>query len=440
MPQEQLLYRKILWRLLPFILLCYFICYLDRVNIGFAKLKFLTDLNLTDANYGFATALFFVTYSLFDIPSNLLLAKIGVRKTLTRIMVIWGILSAMQMFIQSASHLYALRLLFGAAEAGFIPGIMLYLTYWFPNALRGRVTSLFLLGIPISGMIGAPLSGAIMQNMQGTLSLHGWQWLFLIEALPAIVIGVAAFFYLDDTPAEARWLSAEEKSLLASRLAEDRKHGTHAQAQSLRAMLHDPRLYLIAAVNFSVNCVTNAVSFWTPSILKSVGVANVGHIGWLTGGISAIGALGMVLVSQHSDRTMERHLHFTVPGLLAAASFVALPLARDSVAGTVALMMCAMFGCYTILALYWTIPTAYMQGKSAAGGLAFVSMVGAIGSGVSPSIIGWLKVQTGSLYSGMFVMGIVGIAGVVLVWMAIPPAKMRLAQKRAMANGPSAES
>ncbi|MFM0616379.1 MFS transporter [Paraburkholderia nemoris] len=422
--EQARLFRKIGWRILPFILLSYLICYVDRVNIGFAKLQFLKDLNLTEAQFGFAAALFFVTYSAFDIPSNMLLARVGVRKTLMRIMLLWGTFSALQMFVRSAPQLYALRLLFGAAEAGFIPGIMLYLTYWFPNALRGRVTSLFLLGIPISGIVGAPISGAIMQHMHDVLGLRGWQWLFLLEAIPALAIGVVAYFYLDDSPEQAGWLTVEEKRTLATALTHDQAQSPRASVGSLRETLRDPRLYLIALVNFSANCVTNAISFWTPSILKSVGVSDLGQIGWLTGGISAVAAIGMVAACRSSDRLMERRWHYSCAGLLVASSLVALPLAQHSLAGTVALMMCAATGAYIILALYWTIPTAYLHGRGAAGGLAFVSMVGAIGSGVSPSIMGWLRVETGSFYVGLSVMSIIAVAGIVLVWAALPSTRV----------------
>ncbi|CAE6754780.1 Putative tartrate transporter [Paraburkholderia domus] len=421
---ETSLYRKIGWRLLPFILLCYLICYLDRVNMSFGKLQFVKDLNLTDAQYGLAAALFYVTYTLFDIPSNLVLARIGVRKTLARIMILWGTFGALQMFIQSAPQLYVLRLLFGAAEAGFIPGIMLYLTYWFPNALRGRVTSIFLLGLPISGMIGAPISGAIMQNMHDVLGFRGWQWLFLLEALPAIVVGAIAFFYLEDSPAHAKWLSSEEKARLTGALADDHARSASTSSQSLRGILRDPRLYLLALVNFAANCVINAVNFWTPSILKSVGVSNVSHIGWLTSGMSTAAAIGMVLFCYSSDRAMERRLHYTVAALLVAGGLFFLPMAQHSIAGTVALMMFATIGSFSLLALYWTIPTSYFRGKGAAGGIAFVSMAGAAGGFVSPLVIGWLKVQTGTLYNGMLVMSAIALTGIVLVWACLPREKV----------------
>src|ERR1700739_4058223 len=212
------LYSKLTWRLIPFLLGLYLLVYVDRVNIGFAKLQFLTDLGLNDAHYGFATGLFFVTYSLFDIPSNLMLSKIGVRKTLLGIMVLWGLLTSMQMFIRTAEQLYIVRLLFGAAEAGFIPGIMLYLTYWFPDQYRGRVTTLFLMGVPLAGIIGGPVSGILMQEFKHLGGLRGRQWLFLLEGIPAIILGVVAYFYLQNGPADAKWLNDRERAQLEADL------------------------------------------------------------------------------------------------------------------------------------------------------------------------------------------------------------------------------
>ena len=414
------LYRKLFWRLIPFVIVLYLICYIDRVNIGFAKLQFLTDLGLNDAHYGFATGLFFVTYCLFDIPSNLMLDRIGVRKTLLRIMVLWGTLTAMQMFIRTAGELYVLRLLFGAAEAGFLPGVMLYLTYWFPNQYRARVTSLFLVGVPLAGIVGGPLSGMIMESMDGFHGLRGWQWLFLLEGLPAIAMGVVTYLYLDDAPARANWLSEEEKRMLQRDLDADRLQNPKGLQHSFAAVLRDPMIYAMALINFCINCGVNAVNFWTPSLLKASGMTSIGNIGWMTGLISAVSALAMVAVGSNSDRMMERRWHFAGCGILGAIGFIALPLGADNVAVTAVLLTFAAVGSISTVALYWTIPTSYLKGKGAAGGIAAVSMVGAIGSGISPSIIGWFKVQTGNLYVGLAVVAIIGLVGVVLVLTTLP--------------------
>jgi ACS family phthalate transporter-like MFS transporter len=414
------LYRKLFWRLIPFVIVLYLICYIDRVNIGFAKLQFLTDLGLNDAHYGFATGLFFVTYCLFDIPSNLMLDRIGVRKTLLRIMVLWGALTAVQMFICTAGELYVLRLLFGAAEAGFLPGVMLYLTYWFPNHYRARVTSLFLVGVPLAGIVGGPLSGMIMESMDGIYGLRGWQWLFLLEGLPAIAMGIVTYYYLDDGPAKADWLSEDEKRMLQADLDTDRLQNPKGLQHSFVAVLRDPMIYAMALINFCINCGVNAVNFWTPSLLKASGMTSIGNIGWMTGLISAVSALAMVAIGSNSDRMMERRWHFAACGILAAIGFLALPLSSDNVAVTALLLSFAGVGSISTVALYWTIPTSYLKGKGAAGGIAAVSMVGAIGSGVSPTIIGWFKVQTGNLYVGLSVVAIIGLVGVLLVLTTLP--------------------
>lgn len=412
---DKALYRRIYLRIIPFLMLLYFICYLDRVNIGFAKLEFLPQLGLNDAQFGLATGLFFITYSLFDIPSNLMLARVGVRRTLLRIMLVWGALTAAQMFIHSAASLYVLRLLFGAAEAGFIPGIMLYLTYWFPNRHKGQVTSLFLMGVPLSGIFGGPISGGIMGHFDGVAGLHGWQWLFLLEGLPAMILGVVAFFYLQDRPAQARWLDAGERARLERDLAVDRAQARGQGSLDFSAMLRDPMIYVFALMNFAVNCGVNAISFWTPSLLRNAGIEQVAVIGWVTGLISLITAVAMFLVGRSSDRHMERRWHFLTFGVLAAGGLLALPLGQGSVLLTTLILMVASIGNLCIFSLYWAVPTSYLQGRGAAGGIALASMVGAMGSGVSPTIIGYMRVETGSLYGGLAAVAAIVIGGMALM-------------------------
>jgi MFS family permease len=414
------LYAKISWRLIPFLLGLYLICYIDRVNIGFAKLQFLGDLGLNDAHFGFATGLFFVTYSLFDIPSNLVLARIVVRKTLLRIMVAWGVLTAAQMFIRTAGELYVVRLLFGAAEAGFIPGILLYLTYWFPDQYRGRVTSLFLMAIPLSGVIGGPISGMIMQHLNDVGGLRGWQWLFLLEGIPAVILGFVAYFYLQDGPAQARWLTEQERATIEHDLESDRQKSSRGFTHGFAEVFKDPMMYALMLMSFTVNCGINTVSFWTPSLLKAAGLGDIGLIGWATGVISVVSAAAMVLIGTHSDRHIERRWHYTISGVLGAFSLFALPLAAGNVPLTALILTLAAIGSFCVACIYWTVPTSYLRGKGKAGGIAAVSMVGAIGSGVSPSIIGYLKVETGSLFVGLAVVGVMMLAGAILGLFAIP--------------------
>jgi D-galactonate transporter len=413
-------YGKIMWRIMPFLLLLYLICYIDRVNIGFAKLQFLTDLGLNNAQYGLATGLFFVTYSLFDIPSNLMLSRIGVRKTLLRIMVMWGLLTSLQAFIRTAEHLYILRILFGAAEAGFIPGIMLYMTYWFPNYYRARVVSLFLMAVPLSGVVGAPISGAIMQHLNDVGGLRGWQWLFVLEGIPAIILGIVAFAYLDDRPSGAKWLTKADKERIERDIARDRAASGSGNKASFSDALRDPFLYAMALMNFAVNAGTNAVSFWTPTLLKSAGLTDFGSIGLVTGGISTVAAVAMLLIGRNSDRTMERRWHFAACGLLGAGALLMLPLADHNVAAMTAVLTLAATGNFCVFSIYWAIPTSYLQGRGAAGGIALASMVGAFGSGVSPTIIGYFQVQTGSLYVGLAAVAAIVIVGVVIAITIVP--------------------
>jgi len=428
---DDAVFRKVARRIIPFIFICYVVNFIDRVNIGFAKLQFLQDLKFDDAVFGIAAGMFFIGYVIFELPSNLLAARIGVRKTLLRIMVLWGALTIVLMFVRTASTLYAVRFLLGAAEAGFFPAIILYLTYWFPDRRRGRIMSLFVMAVPLAGIVGGPLSGSIMSGLHGALGFAGWQWLFLIEGVPAIVLGLAAYFVLDDRPADARWLSDSEKACIAAALSagrarraaeardvaanemgnEARKHGRLAE------VLTNPRIYVLSAIYFSVFMALNAMGFWIPTLLRQVGVGHIRDIGWLSGGISVCTAIGIVLIGRHSDRRMERRWHVAGCGFAVAASFLLLPLAAHSIALTVALLIAASVGIYATLSLFWTIPTAYLHEDAAAGGIATITAIGAIGGAVSPWLVGTLKASTGSLYIGLTAIAVLLTLGMLtLLW------------------------
>ena len=292
---------------------------------------------------------------------------------------------------------------------------MLYLTYWFPNRHKAQATGWFMMGIPLSGIIGGPISGGIMHGFDGAYGLQGWQWLFLLEGIPALLLGVVAYFYLQDGPAAAGWLTAPEKVRLERDMAADRARAVGRGGHGFREVLRDPMIYAFAAINFACNCGVNAISFWTPSLLRDAGLANVGTIGWVTGLISIVSGTAMVLMGRSSDRHMERRWHFLVCGVLAVGGLLALPLGAGSVLGTTVILMVAAVGNLCILSLYWSMPTAYLQGKGAAGGIALASMVGAIGSGVSPTIIGYMKVETGSLFGGLAAVAGIVVVGMVLV-------------------------
>jgi D-galactonate transporter len=424
-PNDDATYRKIARRIVPFLFVCYVVNFIDRVNIGFAKLQFLQDLKLDDAIFGIAAGMFFIGYVVFELPSNLLLARIGVRKTLLRIMVLWGSLTVLLMFVQNATTLYLLRFLLGAAEAGFFPGIVLYLTYWFPDSRRGRIMSLFIMAVPLAGVIGGPLSGTIMSHLHDAMGLRGWQWLFLIEGVPAIALGVMALLYLDDRPGDARWLTSEEKDRVEAALQADHQrrlaHGAHATPHArLRDVLRDPRIYVLSAIYFCIFMGLNAIGFWIPTLLRQVGVHAVRDVGWLSGAISLCTAAGIAIIGHSSDRRMERRWHVALCGFIVAASFLLLPFAAHSVPFTVALLMAASICIYATLSIFWTIPTAWLDGGAAAGGIALITAIGALGGAASPTLVGMLKAYTGSLYTGLVLIGLLLAAGMVVLLWAVP--------------------
>lgn len=404
---DDALARKIARRILPFLFVCYVISYIDRVNIGFAKLQLLQDLKLDDTVFGVAAGMFFIGYVIFEVPSNLLAARVGVRRTLLRIMVLWGGLTIAQMFTRSAATLHTLRFLLGAAEAGFFPAVVLYLTWWFAPERRGRIMSLFVMAVPVAGAIGGPLAGWIMSRLHGDLGLAGWQWLFLVEGVPAIVLGIAAWFVLDDKPADARWLDDDEKARIDAALRAGHAAqplAAHAPSR-FRDALTNPRVYLMAAIYFCIFMALNAIGFWIPTLLREIGVHRLDEIGWLSGAISTCTALGIVLIGRRSDRRADRRWYVAGCGFASAACFVLLPLGAHSVALTFVLLAVASTGIYGALSLFWTIPMAYLREGAAAGGFAMIAAIGALGGAVSPWLIATLKALTGSLYPGAAVIG-----------------------------------
>lgn len=315
-PRLAPLYRKITWRLLPFLLLCYVFAYLDRINIGFAKLQMQQDIGISDAVYGLGAGIFFLGYVMFEVPSNLLLTRIGARRTISRIMVLWGLTSASMLFVQGEWSFYVLRFMLGVFEAGFAPGMIFYLTYWYSQSRMAGVMAVVMLAGPIGGIVGGPVSAWIMTAFSGAHGLDGWQWMFLLEGLPCVLLGVIAFRYLDDKPAEARWLSAEEKALLAADLDSRGEHKKHAFAQVLR----DPAIYGMALTYFCLICGIYAVSFWLPTLLKLAGVQDTMQIGLYSAIPYMAAAVFMLGFARSSDRMRERRWHTLVPALLAGVA------------------------------------------------------------------------------------------------------------------------
>lgn len=411
------LYTRIAWRLLPLLFISYIVAYLDRVNIGFAALRMQEDLNFSDVVYGLGAGIFFAGYVLFEVPSNLLLTKIGARKTIMRIMIGWGVVASLMMFVQTPAQFYVARFLLGVFEAGFFPGIILYLTYWFPARMRGSIIAIFMSAVGIAGVVGGPLSGWIMSHFEGVNGWHGWQWMFLLEGLPAVFLGLIAGFVLIDSPDKANWLSASERR----QIAEDVKHPVaDSGSHSMRDALRNPRLYALGGVYFSVICGIYILGFWLPGMIKGYGVADPFEIGLLTAIPYLAATIGMIVISRHSDKRGERRWHLaTCMGISALALIVSTFFTTNLIIGLLCLTIVAI-GTFAAMPLFWTIPTLYLSGTAAAGGIALINSIALIGGFVSPTVIGTIKSHTGNTDIGLYIFAGVLIAGAALLLMAMP--------------------
>lgn len=419
------LYKKIFYRLIPFLFICYVSAYLDRVNVGFAIVQMKSDLAFSDAVYGLGAGIFFIGYFIFEVPSNLLLMKIGAKKTIMRIMLGWGAVSIGFMFIQTPIQFYGLRFLLGMFEAGFVPGVIFYLTFWFPQKLRGRIMAIFLSATAIAGVIGAPLSGWIMSSFNGVNGWNGWQWMFLLEGLPPVFLGIAAAFLLADTPADVRWLNTEEKRYLAVELKSEEENSHH---HTMSAAFRDPRIYALALVYFTFACGANILSFWMPTIIKSYGISDPLRIGFLTAIPYIAAAVSMILVSRNSDRSGERRWHTSICLFLGAVGLAASTLASGNLTFALAMLTLATCGLFAMMPVFWTIPTAYLSSAAAASGIALINSIGLIGGFVSPTVIGWVKTTTGSTDIGIYLFSAVVAAGGTILLLSIPASAIRAKQ------------
>jgi len=411
-------YAKVGRRLIPFLMLCYLGAYLDRVNVGFAKLQMLSDLRFSDTVYGIGAGIFFLGYFIFEVPSNLLLHKLGARNWLARIMLTWAVISASFAFVESATTFYVLRFLLGVAEAGFAPGVILYLTYWFPAARRAKALSLFFMAIPLAGIVGGPLSGWIMHAFQGVHGLAGWKWLFMLEALPSLFLGVAILFYLDNGIASAKWLTDAEKDLLARNVAHDNSH--KVAHVSIRSFIGDGRLWLMASIYFCVVLGQYGLTFWLPTIIRKSGVADPLWVGIFTAIPYLCAIIALPLVGASADRHRERRLHLAIPMLVAAAGFATLPM----LGGVAASLVCVSVAAAGILASssqFWSLPTALLGGMSAAAGIAAVNCFANLAGFFSPAIVGWLNDLTGKSTAGLIFISAAIVLGAALVFLV--PAK-----------------
>lgn len=395
---------KVAWRIIPFLFLCYVISFLDRINIGFAQLQMKHDLGFSDAMYGLGAAVFYVGYVLFEVPSNMLLAKFGARKTFTRIMLLWGLASVSMMFVSKPEHFYLLRFLLGVFEAGFFPGIVLYITYWFPANRRASVMSVFFAGVAIAGVLGGLVSGWIMRDMGGILGLHGWQWMFAIEGAPAVLLAFVALFYIVDRPRDAVWLTHAEKARLTDLCSAEGVDKEGGHAGGLRAALTNPRVYMFAFAYFSLTCASLTLNIWMPLMIRDFGVTDVVHVSLYTVIPNAIGAVGLLLIARNSDRMRERRKHFAVCAIGGGIALAALTLHFQSLTVMLGLLSAATVLIYAALPVFWAMPPNYLTGNSAASGIALISSIAITSGIVSPWVMGNIRTATGSMDLGMYLL------------------------------------
>ncbi|WP_246541843.1 MFS transporter [Collimonas antrihumi] len=420
LPAEQAenLYKKVFWRFVPFIMLCYVVAYLDRVNVGFAKLQMLQDLGFSETVFGLGAGIFFLGYFLFELPSNLLMNKVGAKLWIARIMITWGILSACFAWVQTPTQFYVLRFLLGLAEAGFYPGIILYLTYWFPSHRRAKVVATFMAAIPIAGIFGNPLSGWIMQAFHGSSGWHGWQWMFMIEAIPAILVGIAVFFVMDNSIRKAKWLTEAEKDFLEAEIRADQKD-MHSP-KTTAAVFKDIRIWHMCLIYFCIVMGQYGLTFWLPTLVKASGVVGDLRIGLISAIPFLCAVFAMILIGRRSDRMRERRWHLIVPALLGAVGFVVSAIAADNTVIAIAFLSLAAMGVLTCSPLFWSLPTAFLSGTGAAAGIAVINSVGNLAGFVSPFMVGWLKDTTHNNQTGMFMLAGMLVIGAIAI-LKTPP-------------------
>jgi len=431
---EKATFDKVAWRLIPFLFLCYIVAFLDRVNVGFAKLQMAPELQFSDAVYGFGAGIFFIGYFIFEVPSNVILERVGARMWIARIMITWGIISSAFVFV-GAIHwgsvatmfnctdpeftFYVLRFLLGVAEAGFFPGIILYLTYWFPGTRRAKMVAMFMTAIAISNVVGSPISGAIMQYMDGAGGWRGWQWLFVLEGIPSVIIGVLVFVLLPNGPKHARWLTPQEQDLIVQRVHDEEAHKHDlGHRHSFMDAFRDARVWWLAVVYFCGVVCFYAVNFWMPTIIQELGIdkhdfLKVGLLSMIPWGIAAI---AMVLWGAHSDRTGERRWHATGGLLLAIVGLLALAMVGHAAVPSIIALTLVTVGILSWVVTFWSLPTAFLSGTAAAAGIAWVNSVGNLGGHFGPDLIGRIRMATGgSSEAAFFTLAGVALLGALII-------------------------
>ncbi|MFL1477194.1 MFS transporter [Pseudomonas grimontii] len=402
----------ITWRLMPLLLICYLFAHLDRINIGFAKMQMSADLNFSDTVYGFGAGLFFVAYALFGVPSNMALDRVGPRRWIATLMVVWGVLSTCMFLIDSTMGFYVLRFLLGVAEAGFFPGILVFLNRWYPAGRRAQVTALFAIAVPMAGVIGGPLSGGILEHFHDLGGLRGWQWMFVIEGAPVVLLGLVVLKCLPDSFETVKWLTPEQKQQLREQLntEEQRKSIT-----SFSAILSNPQVWLLVAVYFAVMLAVNTLAFWMPTLIHGAGIGSDGKVGLLSAVPYLAGCFFMIGCGRSSDRQRERRWHLCVPLLMAAAGIAIAGLAPANPAVVLGGLIVAGMGASAALPMFWQLPPAFLSNNTQAAGIALISSFGSIASFFAPYLIGWMRDTTQSASLALYVLALLIALGGLLV-------------------------
>ena len=420
---EKALYSRVTWRIIPFLFLCYVFAYVDRVNVGFAKLQMQQDLRISDAVYGMGAGMFFLGYFFFEIPCNMALQKIGARFWLGPIMVVWGLVSGCQMFVRNSTDLYVVRFILGVVESGFFPGVILYLTFWYPAKYRAKMVAAFMTAVPLSGVIGGPISGWILESMSRSTTLRGWQWLFVFEAIPSILAGLLTVYFLEDSPRKARWLSEEEKQLLEQRLHEERltslKGGGH---HTLADAFRSPKVWLLSVIYFGMVMVNYGISFWLPQIVKDTLSKDSLTIGLLTAIPWAVAAVAMVAVGHHSDKTGERRWHIALTSIVCSAAFGASAIPGISGSLSLVALTIATASIASSYSTFWALPTSILSGTAASAGIAWINSIGNLAGYVSPFLVGRIRDSTHSMIPALLMLSLCCFTSGILTLAAFRPA------------------
>ena len=414
---ESKTYHKVDLRIIPFLFLCYILAYLDRVNVGFAKLQMLKDLSMSDAAFATGAGIFFIGYFFFEVPSNVLLKKFGARMWIARIMITWGIVSGCMMFVTDEWTFYAMRFVLGLAEAGFFPGVIFYLTLWYPSRLRSSRTAWFVAAIAVAGVIGNPISGWVMDTFSGSMGLTGWQWLFLIEGIPSVVVGFWVISYLDSSIEEAKWLTAEEKALLAANLVAEDQHKTEVKISDA---FKSGKVWVLCAIYFTLMIGLYGIAFWLPTIVKAFGIKGYLGVGLITAIPYGVAVIGMLLLSRHSDKTGERRLHYVFNVSAGAVGLVLSGVFASNPVLAIIFLSISTLGVIGSMPLFWPLPSAFLAGTAAAAGIGIVNSVGNLGGYIGPNVPVWAKLISSDPSAALYIIAGILLFGAALTYFFIP--------------------